>query len=225
MVPVGSGSGGQEQVVRAGNAIRCDRAARQVMVAKLDERRFTRAHAIMRDAARLAHRYAYANLVLSLKPAVYYRMEEWPKDEKNGCYVLVDSAPGGHHGRLYTFGDRGFQSRCRGKLGKGPPYLRGPMVGDYAVVPEYPKADNGQLSVSVWVWVDVFRIPVSLSLPTSGHTGIFRSVLSGGYDDFRLVAVVKQQNDKVYSRTRTRRKCNDSRPMAACAFVANLTLH
>ena len=93
---------------------------------------------------------AYAELVLSLKPAVYYRMEKWPKSNKAGCYVLVDSAPGGHHGELHS-DDAVGQPGCRGRFGGGLE-LRGPMVGDYATVPDYPQSDNRQLSVSAWVW-------------------------------------------------------------------------
>ena len=58
---------------------------------------------------------AYAELVLSMKPAVYYRMEEWPKGKDEDSYVLVDSGPGGHHGVLHQ--DRSFGPRRRGKFG------------------------------------------------------------------------------------------------------------
>ena len=91
----------------------------------------------------------YAKLVLSMNPAVYYRMEEWPKGKDEDTYVLVDSAPGGHHGILH--GDRAFGPRCHGRFGKALD-LHGPGVGDYAVVQDYPQTDTGQLSVSAWVW-------------------------------------------------------------------------
>ena len=42
---------------------------------------------------------AYADLVLSLGPAVYYRMEG-PKPGEDLLQVF-DSAPGGHHGKAY----------------------------------------------------------------------------------------------------------------------------
>ena len=90
---------------------------------------------------------AYADFVLSLRPVVYYRMEP-PKDEKDRN-VVFDSAPGHHHGVLH------FQSGF-----VGAPYVsgrfghallfRGPMVGDYVIVPDYPKATSGRLTVSVW---------------------------------------------------------------------------
>ena len=56
----------------------------------------------------------YAKLVLSMNPAVYYRMEEWPKGKDEDTYVLVDSAPGGHHGILHQ--DRGFGPRAAGQV-------------------------------------------------------------------------------------------------------------
>ena len=92
---------------------------------------------------------AYAELVLSMKPAVYYRMEKWPKDEKKGCYVLWDSAPGAHHGEAHL--DEGLGPLCRGRFGSALD-LHGPGVGEYAIVPNYPKTDNDRLSVSAWVW-------------------------------------------------------------------------
>ena len=93
---------------------------------------------------------AYAELVLSMNPVVYYRMDQWPETDKKGCYVLVDSAPGAHHGVACL--DEAFgKPSCRGKFG-GAMDLHGPMGSDYAFVKNYPKADNGQLSVSAWVW-------------------------------------------------------------------------
>ena len=93
---------------------------------------------------------AYAELVLSMNPVVYYRMDQWPETDKKGRYVLVDSAPGAHHGVACL--DEAFgKPSCRGKFG-GALDIHGSMGSDYAFVKNYPKADNGQLSVSVWVW-------------------------------------------------------------------------
>ena len=61
----------------------------------------------------------YARLVLSMNPAVYYRMEEWPKGKDEDTYVLVDSAPGGHHGILHqdrSFGPRGQAGLVAGSI-------------------------------------------------------------------------------------------------------------
>ena len=101
------------------------------------------------DAAESAKRFArtmparngrrpadeYAKLVLSMKPVVYYRMEEWPKGKDENTYVLVDSAPGAHHGILAR--DRAFGADAPGRFG-GALDLHGPMVGDYAIVPTIP---------------------------------------------------------------------------------------
>ena len=83
-----------------------------------------------------------------MNPVVYYRMEEWPKGMDEDTYVLVDSAPGAHHGILHQ--DRGFGPRQRGRFGCALD-LHGPGIDDYALVPDYPKAEDGQLSVSAWV--------------------------------------------------------------------------
>ena len=109
-------------------------------------KRFTR---VMPTPPRSLTGDEYAKLVLSMNPAVYYRMEQWPKHSKKGCYVLVDSAPGGHHGVAHP--DQAFRLRCEGRFGDALD-LHGPSVGDHAIVPDYPKTDNGQLSVSAWVW-------------------------------------------------------------------------
>ena len=89
-----------------------------------------------------------------MNPAVYYRMEEWPKSDKKGSYVLVDSAPGGHHGDTAP-GRRVRSAAASGQVRRCARSSR-PMVGDYAIVPDYPKTDNGQLSVSAWVWAVTF---------------------------------------------------------------------
>ena len=85
-----------------------------------------------------------------MNPVVYYRMDQWPETDKKGCYVLVDSAPGAHHGVACL--DEAFgKPSGRGKFG-GALDLHGTMGSDYAFVKNYPKTDKGQLSVSVWVW-------------------------------------------------------------------------
>jgi hypothetical protein len=93
---------------------------------------------------------AYAKLVLSMNPVVYYRMDQWPATDRKGRYVIVDSAPGGYHGVACL--DEAFgKPSCRGKFG-GAMDFQGSMGNNYAVVKDYPKTDNGQLSVSAWVW-------------------------------------------------------------------------
>ena len=41
-------------------------------------------------------------------------------------------------------------SRVAGRFGRAI-FFRGPGVGDYVLVPNYPKATNDQLTVSAWV--------------------------------------------------------------------------
>ena len=91
---------------------------------------------------------AYADLVLSLQPVVYYRMER-PKDVKDR-YVLFDSAPGGHHGVLHFSDEYVGEPYVSGRFGQAL-RLRGPMVGDYAIVSDYPKTTDNRLTVSAWV--------------------------------------------------------------------------
>ena len=92
---------------------------------------------------------AYAELVLSLKPTVYYRMEQWPKGKEDGSYVLVDSAPEGRHGEAHL--DAAF-GQAHGRFGHGLD-LHGTLANEceYAIVPDYPCSQSGQLSVSAWV--------------------------------------------------------------------------
>jgi hypothetical protein len=92
----------------------------------------------------------YANLVLSMNPVVYYRMDKWPKDDRTASYVLVDSAPGGHHGVANPDNAFGNPS-CQGKCGRAMT-LHGSMSSDHAFVRDYPKTDTGQLSAFAWVW-------------------------------------------------------------------------
>ena len=69
---------------------------------------------------------AYAKLVLSLHPAVYYRMEQ-PKNEKDS-HVVFDLAGGDHHGKL-RLGNKLGRSYRPGRWGSAI-WFRGPMIGD-----------------------------------------------------------------------------------------------
>ena len=102
---------------------------------------------IMPAPQRQARADAYAELVLSMKPAVYYRMEQWPKANKKNRYVLVDSAPGDHHGEACL--DEAFGPKCPGRFG-GALDLHGLGISEHVIVDDYPKTTSGQLSVSVW---------------------------------------------------------------------------
>jgi hypothetical protein len=91
---------------------------------------------------------AYAQLVLSMHPVVYYRMElpEYEHREK-----VFDSSPSASHGTLHRGNDFG-RPWVPGRFGKSI-FFRGACTGDYIVVPNYPKATNNQLSVAAWVMV------------------------------------------------------------------------
>ena len=91
---------------------------------------------------------SYSELVLSLKPAVYYRMER-SKDGKDGNLVF-DWAGGNHHGVLHLGNEYAGSPYMPGRFGDSL-RLRGRPVGDHVVVAEYPKSINGQLTVSAWV--------------------------------------------------------------------------
>ena len=111
---------------------------------------------------------AYAKLVLSMQPVVYYRMER-PKKRAApfgakhtkgrsdqlapfSSSQLLDSSGGGHHGEL-RLGNESERPYCRGRWGDAIA-LRGPEVGDYMGVSDYPKTAKDKLSVSVWLKVD-----------------------------------------------------------------------
>ncbi len=99
---------------------------------------------------------AYAELVLSLNPVVYYRMER-PKDGQDSR-VVSDLAGGGHHGELRLGNELEWWPYRRGRWGDAL-WFRGQRIGDYVLVSDYlKKAVEDKLSVSVWVtaekWMD-----------------------------------------------------------------------
>ncbi len=106
--------------------------------------RFTRTMPKPRNAAQ-----SYADLVLSMNPAVYYRMDQWPATEGKGRYVLVDSASGGHNGVAYIDESYGKPSN-QGKFGSAMD-IHNAGANEHAYVADYPKTQDGRLSVSAWV--------------------------------------------------------------------------
>jgi hypothetical protein len=77
-------------------------------------------------------------------------MEEGRKIDMKNRYVLVDSAPGAHHGVMRlkaAFGKPSYRGKFGGAMG-----FHGSTSSDYAFVKDYPKTDNTQLSASAWVW-------------------------------------------------------------------------
>ena len=130
--------------MRAGSAARFDSKSGRITVTELNERQFVRVLSVKTPASRAE---GYARLVLSLKPVLYYRMEQ-PKDEKDR-HVVFDSAPGTHHGELHLPNEF-YQPWLFGRFGDSL-HLSGPTAPGYVIVPDYPIAKNDRLSVSVWV--------------------------------------------------------------------------
>ena len=89
---------------------------------------------------------AYGKLVLSLNPAVYYRMEK-PTGQA-AQRMVIDSTSGSNNGKLYS--RRKNTSYSAGRFGYAI-NLGGSGRGEYVIVPDYPKADNDSLTVSAWV--------------------------------------------------------------------------
>ncbi len=88
---------------------------------------------------------AYVAFVKTLKPAVWFRMEG-KRDDR----ALHDEM-GGLDAKLVW--DGAADPFVNGQLGKAL-WLRGGESHDYAVVPKYPQADRGTLTVSAWVFAD-----------------------------------------------------------------------
>ena len=78
-------NGLKEQVVYAGNAVRIDVRGDQVTAIQPSERQFVRTLPRQTPAARAD---AYADLVLSMRPVAYYRMER-PKDRRTRPGFLI----------------------------------------------------------------------------------------------------------------------------------------
>jgi hypothetical protein len=137
---------------------------------------------------------AYAEYVLSLKPAVYYRME--PPQESDDRWTLHDFAGGAHHGTLHC--DKAFlpPPYLDGRYGKSL-LFRGPAVMDHAMVPNYPKATGGRLTVSAWVKMTTHPLYWALIASNWGdvhyagqfHFGLYRA-------DGDLAANVTQPDDR-----------------------------
>ncbi len=145
----------------------------------------------------------YADLVLSLKPAVYYRMER--PEQGEDPMRIVDSAPGGHHGKAYGDSaawidkDTPAQIYKPGRFGEAMSF-RGEWGREHIIVPDYPKAENDKLSVSAWVFVEspaprnwsVIAANWSYSIELSKAVGQFCFGLS--QPDGGLWACVKQRD-------------------------------
>ena len=90
----------------------------------------------------------YADLVLSMRPFAYYRMEQ-PKNGKDQN-VVFDSAAGAHHGTLHLANEYGGDPWWAGRFGNSISLRE--EFGDYINVPNFPATDGHQLSFSAWVY-------------------------------------------------------------------------
>ena len=97
------------------------------------------------------HGHTYASMVLSMKPVVYYRMEQ-PKEEKDR-FTLFDSAARRLCMQIAS-GERVCTAVGAGPL-RGLAFLARPdFDSDYVLVRDYPKASGERISASAWVWAE-----------------------------------------------------------------------
>ncbi len=120
-----------------GQAARIDYLTGMPSGIDLDDQRFVRN---LRETAA-----KYADLVLQMNPAVYYRMEP----SKDGT-MLLDSAGGEYHARI-KFGRRNQPIWTMGRIGSAF-CLGGPSEKTYASVDRYPQAQGNELSAAAWVY-------------------------------------------------------------------------
>jgi hypothetical protein len=94
----------------------------------------------------------------------------WPFDETAGA-VARDASGRGNNGTVANnFFDEGQWSA--GKVG-GALTFRGPGLGDDSVViPDFPRAVNGTMSVAAWVWADVLPDRARIACGGSGADGV-----------------------------------------------------
>ncbi|MCG2682067.1 MAG: LamG domain-containing protein [Planctomycetales bacterium] len=167
-----SAAGGDEgggQVLRAGQTGAVQPGNPAIIVTDAgtaDAKQFVRA---MPPPKAVRDSQSYAELVLSLNPVVYYRMEQPAKKgtgpigakhppgrsgqlDLSPFSLVFDSAPGGHHGELRLGNEYGGSPYRSGRFGNSLDF-RGPEVGDGVIVHDYPKAANDRLTVAAWIWV------------------------------------------------------------------------
>ena len=144
----GPGSGGNDEPkaihVHAGQAIMVgpDHIPKPIPP---ENERFVRDLAPLGDRTKVEA--AYVEFMKSLKPVVWFRMEGKDTDR-----VLHDEM-GGSDAKLVWDGMVPVNPFVKGPIGKSL-WLRGPELKEYAIVPDYPKAEHGKLSVSAWVYAD-----------------------------------------------------------------------
>jgi hypothetical protein len=182
------------QVIHAGQSVRVEQGRELSVTERSSAERSGRFTRVLPSRAPSAD--TYAEMVLSMNPVVYYRMEEFLPGKDRDSYVLVDFAPGRHHGKGYT--DHGYGPRSSGRFGGGLELHE--SAGEYAIVPDYPKADSDQLSVAVWVWATTLSSSANIvgnwlhgTPEGQNSTGQFYIAVTG---DLNLAANVRDRNSR-----------------------------
>ncbi len=138
-----------EVVLQAGQTIRTERQ-RLIPVPQslaVDEESFIRVMPASREREAAGQ---YAELVMSLKPVLYYRME--PPKAGDSSVLVLDETGSGYNGVL-AFSDHFHGSPyVEGRFGQALRF-RGSTTGDHVIVRNYPKAKDDELTVSAWVLV------------------------------------------------------------------------
>jgi hypothetical protein len=148
-------SGEQGNVVSAGTALRVYRDTGLPAGIDLEGDRYLRSLKQTEDA--------YSELVKTMNPVVYY-----PMTPSLDGTTLQDASGNGIDGRLSGM-DTGSAQWTKGRIGSGL-YLAGPSGKDgYALVDDYPKAEDNQISCSAWVYAE------SLPGGRSGWTTILKN--------------------------------------------------
>ncbi len=141
---VGHSAGRSEQLtpVKAGEAV-VVAAGQPVKPLVAREERFIRDFGALGDKAEAEA--AYVEFMKKLKPVVWFRMEGRASDR-----VLRDET-GGRDAEL-TWSGPG-NPFVKAPIGKSL-WLRGEVLKDFAIMPDYPKAPHDKLSVVAWAYAD-----------------------------------------------------------------------
>ncbi len=149
-----SGGGGDEPAadvhVTAGKTVHVEPGQPPTVAESKDKDRFHRDLKIDSDSndKQIA---AYLDFVRQLKPVVWLRMEGKEADRTIHNEIGKSETGKDRDGELQWDGPG--NPFVKGRVGKGL-WFRGPQLGDYAMLPDYPKAEHSKLSVCMWVYAD-----------------------------------------------------------------------
>jgi hypothetical protein len=174
----------KEQIVHTGGSVRADTGRNRIAAIESNERRFVRG--LMQYRAGRVD--SYADLVLSMRPAAYYRMER--PTEKKDALSVVDSAPSGRHGVLHLADEYGGDPWRDGPFGNSL-YLRGGDKPDYVDVQAFPLAPADQMSISAWVYLSYVDWWNKIALQGQSDWQFYFGVYETDGD---LMACIRQRN-------------------------------